>query len=226
MSKFIGNKLVGFGSKIVAVGRNYAAHAKELGNAVPEEPIIFLKPTSSYIRQGAAIEIPPGTDTLDHEVELGVVMSRKGRDITQETALDYIAGYALVLDMTARELQAKEKAKGLPWTKGKCYDTFTPVSDFIPKNKIRSPDELELWCKVDGELRQKGSTGDMLFDIPHLIAYISSIMTLEEGDLIVTGTPPGVGPVKAGQAITAGITGHIEMSFPVIRRKQSGGAGT
>ncbi|KAH8970285.1 hypothetical protein BDL97_02G081100 [Sphagnum fallax] len=201
MAAYLGNKLVQMGTKIVGVGRNYAAHAKELGNALPSEPLLFLKPTSSYIREGMAIEIPHPCTALDHEVELGVVIGKKGRDIPQHAAMDHISGYALALDMTARELQAVAK---------------------IPKTKVPSCDDLELWLEVDGKLRQKGNTKDMIFSIPVLISYISSIMTLNEGDVILTGTPSGVGPVKAGQKITAGITGLVEMSFDVkLRVSQS-----
>jgi acylpyruvate hydrolase len=187
MAAYLGNKLVQMGTKIVGVGRNYAAHAKELGNALPSEPLLFLKPTSSYIREGMAIEIPHPCTALDHEVELGVVIGKKGRDIPQHAAMDHISGYALALDMTARELQAVAKQKGLPWTLAKGYDTFTPIGNFIPKTKVPSCDDLELWLEVDGKLRQKGNTKDMIFSIPVLISYISSIMTLNEGDVILTG---------------------------------------
>eukprot|EP00897_Mesotaenium_endlicherianum_P005481 jgi/Mesen1/4961/ME000248S04243 len=208
----------GLASKIIAVGRNYAAHAKELGNAIPKEPFFFLKPASSFIQQGASIEIPPPLQEVHHEVELGVVIGKRGRDIPQAEALSYISGYALALDMTARELQAAAKAKGLPWTVAKGYDTFCPVSDFIPRSQVADPQALELWLKVDGVEKQRGSTSDMIFSIPFLISHISSIMTLEEGDLILTGTPEGVGPVKAGETITAGITGFVDISFPVKHR--------
>ncbi|KAF3571837.1 hypothetical protein F2Q69_00060028 [Brassica cretica] len=206
------------GTKIVCVGRNYAAHAKELGNAVPKEPVIFLKPTSSYLENGGTIEIPHPLESLHHEVELAVVMGEKARDVPEATAMDYIGGYAVALDMTARELQASAKASGLPWTLAKGQDTFTPISSVLPKAMVHDPDNLELWLKVDGETRQKGLTKDMIFKVPYLISYISSIMTLYEGDVILTGTPEGVGPVKIGQKITAGITGLSEVQFDVDRR--------
>lgn len=216
----VGNKLIEMGTKIVAVGRNYAAHAKELGNAVPKEPVLFLKPTSSYVREGGAIEIPHPLQSVHHEIELAVVIGTKGRDISEEHAMDHVEGYALAIDVTARDLQAVAKASGLPWTVAKGYDTFTPISDFIPKKKVPSLDDLELWLKVDGEMRQRGSPKDMIFSVPFLISHISSVMTLLEGDVILTGTPSGVGPVKAGQKITAGITGLIDMSFPVVSRQK------
>ncbi|XP_048320858.1 probable acylpyruvase FAHD1, mitochondrial isoform X2 [Ziziphus jujuba] len=179
-------KLLQVGTKIIAVGRNYAAHAKELGNAVPKEPVLFLKPTSSYLENGGTIEIPHPLESLDHEVELAVVIGQKARDIPEASAMDYVGGYALALDMTAREIQASAKSAGLPWTVAKGQDTFTPISSVLPKTAIPDPDNLELWLKVDEEFRQKGSTKDMIFKIPFLISHISSIMTLFEGDVILT----------------------------------------
>ncbi|PON62013.1 Fumarylacetoacetase, C-terminal-related [Parasponia andersonii] len=208
------------GTKIVGVGRNYVAHAKELGNAVPKEPVLFLKPTSSYLEAGGTIEIPHPLESLHHEVELAVVIAKKARDVPQASAMDYVGGYALALDMTAREIQASAKSAGLPWTIAKGQDTFTPISSVLPKASVTDPDNLELWLKVDGELRQKGSTKDMIFKIPFLISHISTFMTLFEGDVILTGTPEGVGPVKAGQKITAGITNLLEVDFNVEKRKR------
>uniref|UniRef100_A0A453MC24 Fumarylacetoacetase-like C-terminal domain-containing protein n=1 Tax=Aegilops tauschii subsp. strangulata TaxID=200361 RepID=A0A453MC24_AEGTS len=130
-------------------------------------------------------------------------------------------GYALALDMTARDLQSVAKSTGLPWTLAKAQDTFTPISAVVPKSAVPNPDDLELWLKVDDELRQKGPTSDMIFKVPFLISYISSIMTLMEGDVILTGTPEGVGPVRIGQKIKAGITGLIEAEFDVQRRSRT-----
>ncbi|KAJ0911239.1 putative acylpyruvate hydrolase [Helianthus annuus] len=215
------DKLLTVGTKIVAVGRNYAAHAKELGNAVPKEPVLFMKPTSSYLPNGGTIEVPHPLESLDHEVELAVVIGKKARDVAESTAMDYIGGYALALDMTAREIQASAKSAGLPWTVAKGQDTFTPISSILSLSRVPDPHGLELWLKVDGEIRQKGSTEDMIFKIPYLISHISSIMTLLEGDVILTGTPKGVGPVKVGQKIEAGITGLLDMHFDVGRRQKS-----
>ncbi|CAK9318503.1 unnamed protein product [Citrullus colocynthis] len=212
--------LLNIGTKIIAVGRNYAAHAKELGNAVPKEPVLFMKPTSSYLQNGGTIEIPHPLKSLDHEVELAVVISQRARDVPEASAMDYVGGYALALDMTAREIQASAKSAGLPWTVAKGQDTFTPISSVLPKASIPDPDDLELWLKVDDEFRQKGSTKDMIFKIPYLISHISSLMTLLEGDVILTGTPSGVGPVKAGQKVTAGITNIIDVHFNVENRRK------
>lgn len=215
-------KLVNLGTKIVAVGRNYAAHAKELGNPIPKEPVLFMKPTSSYLSNGGNIQIPPPLQSLDYEVELAVIIHKKARDVPQSNAMDYVAGYALALDMTARETQSSAKSAGLPWTLAKGQDTFTPISAALPKSMVPDPDNLEIWLKVDGEYKQKGSTSDMIFKIPFLISHISSFITLLEGDVILTGTPQGCGPVKAGQKITAGITGLIDMNFGVEKRVRAG----
>lgn len=205
--------------KIVAVGRNYAAHAAELGNEVPKQPILFLKPASSYISEGESIQVPRDAGELHHEVELGVIIGSRAEQVTPQEADAYIAGYVLALDMTARTIQGKAKAKGLPWSESKGYDTFTPVSGFIPKADLPDSDNVELWCNVDGVERQRASTALMLFDVPHLISHISTIFTLEPGDCILTGTPAGVGPVVPGQTITAGITGIVhEMAFSVIEK--------
>ncbi|VFQ61060.1 unnamed protein product [Cuscuta campestris] len=214
-------QLFSIGTKIVAVGRNYVAHAKELGNAVPKEPVLFLKPTSSYLENGGTIEVPHPLESLHHEVELAVLIGKKARDVPEATAMDYVGGYGLALDMTAREIQSAAKSAGLPWTVAKGQDTFTPISAFLPQSMVPDPHDLELWLKVDGEIRQEGSTRDMIFKIPYLISHISSIMTLLEGDIILTGTPKGVGPVNVGQKIEAGIRGLLDVHFDVGKRQRA-----
>jgi len=188
------------GKKIVAIGRNYAAHAKELNNAVPKEPFFFLKPTSSYLPSGGKLEIPQGI-VAHHEVELGVVIGKGGRDITQGNASSHIAGYTLAVDMTARNLQDKVRKAGLPWSAAKGFDTFTPIGSFIAKEAVKDAQDLRLILKINGVSKQDGTTADMIFPIPRLIEHVSSIMTLEEGDVILTGTPSGVGPVIAGDKV-------------------------
>ncbi|KAJ1724322.1 Acylpyruvase fahd1, mitochondrial [Coemansia erecta] len=192
------------GRKIVAIGRNFSEHAKELGNAVPTAPFFFLKPTSSYVLSPGKIEIPQGC-VVHHEVELGVVIGKTGRDISAASAADHIAGYALALDLTARNLQDEAKKKGLPWSAAKGFDTFTPVGQFIPAAKIADPHKVRLWIEVAGQIKQNGITDAMIFQIPQLIEHVSSIMTLEEGDLLLTGTPKGVGPVEPGDHVVAGL---------------------
>ncbi|TRM61243.1 hypothetical protein BD626DRAFT_501895 [Schizophyllum amplum] len=193
------------GKKIVAIGRNYAEHIKELNNAAPKEPFFFLKPTSSYIGSGGKLEIPRGV-IAHHEVELGLVIGQRARDVKQADAQSVIAGYALAVDMTARNVQDAVKKKGLPWSTAKGFDSFTPIGDFIPKSAVTNPDDLRLWLKINGAFKQNGTTADMIFKIPRLIEHITSIMTLEEGDLVLTGTPSGVGPVNPGDQIECGLT--------------------
>ncbi|RKP07551.1 hypothetical protein THASP1DRAFT_34876 [Thamnocephalis sphaerospora] len=211
------------GRKIVAIGRNFSEHAKELGNAVPAAPFFFLKPTSSYVQAPNPIEIPQGCE-VHHEVELGVVIGQQGRDIRASEADQYVAGYALAVDMTARNLQNIVKAKGLPWSAAKGFDTFTPIGDFIPKSKIADASNVELWLKLDDQLRQSGNTRDMIFNVPQLIESVSSVMRLEPGDLILTGTPKGVSQVTPGQILTAGLrlpSGETlsELRFEAVERQ-------
>ncbi|SJL12289.1 related to Acylpyruvase FAHD1, mitochondrial [Armillaria ostoyae] len=188
------------GKKIVAIGRNYSEHIKELANTAPKEPFFFIKPTTSYLPSGGKLELPRGI-IAHHEVELGIVIGNGGRDISQANADSHIAGYALAVDMTARNLQDQVKKRGLPWSAAKGFDTFTPIGSFIPKDKILDPHDLRLSLKINGGIKQNGTTADMIFRIPRLIEHISSIMTLEEGDLVLTGTPSGVGPVSPGDKV-------------------------
>jgi acylpyruvate hydrolase len=160
------------------------------------------------------LQVPPKCSELHYEVELGVVIGKEGKNIPESSAMSHIGGYTLALDMTARNIQSAAKKKGHPWSVAKGYDTFCPVSNFISKESI-ALDNTRLWLKVDGQLKQDGNTKDMVFSIPYLISYISQIFSLEVGDVILTGTPEGVGPVKPGQVITAGVEGLIEMTFPV-----------
>ncbi|KAJ2617764.1 hypothetical protein H4S08_000144 [Coemansia sp. RSA 1365] len=192
------------GRKIVAIGRNYSEHAKELGNAVPTAPFFFLKPVSSYVESPGKIEIPQGC-IVHHEVELGVVIGKSGRNIAESAAYEHISGYALALDLTARNLQDEAKKKGLPWSAAKGFDTFTPVGPFISATEIPDPHKARLWIEVAGQMKQNGTTDAMIFRIPQLIHHISRIMTLEEGDLVLTGTPKGVGPISPGDSVVAGL---------------------
>ncbi|CAG8481355.1 28390_t:CDS:2 [Gigaspora margarita] len=195
------NNFTSIGKKIVAIGRNFST--------VPKSPFFFLKPTSSYLLQGGSVELPKGSE-VHHEVELGVVIGKNG--------------YALGIDLTARDLQNEVIKKGLPWSAAKGFDTFTPIGDFIPKDLIKDPSNVNLWLKVNGQMKQNGSTKDMVFKIPTLIEHISSIMRLEKGDLILTGTPSGVGPIFAGDVMIAGLNvGDKTLSqieFPVLQRNR------
>lgn len=193
----------------------FSEHAAELGNAVPDKPLLFLKPPSALLDEGSSIKFPVGCTSLHHEIELGVVIGSKCSKVDEQDVMSHVSGYVLALDMTARDFQDEAKKKGHPWTLAKGFDTSCPISSFIPKEKIPDPHNIELWCSVNGTLKQKGYTKDMIFKLPSLISYISTYFTLEVGDLILTGTPAGVGPVKPGDIIEGGITGVIKMLFPV-----------
>jgi len=204
------DRLLGAGKKILCVGRNYVAHAHELKNEVPTTPVVFLKPTTSYLPEGAGpILMPESSPTLHHEVELGVVIGKEAKQIDSKQVNLHIAGYVLALDMTSRIWQDAAKKKSLPWTLSKGFDTWCPVSAVIPANRVSDPHNLTLWLKVDGAVRQRGNTGNMIFRIPFLVSYLSHFFTLLPGDVILTGTPEGVGPVGLGQTLEAGIDGLV-----------------
>ncbi len=197
-------------SKIVCIGRNYAAHAKELGNDVPKEPLLFLKPPSSVIGPGEAVVIPKDSTCVEHEAELGVVIGRRVRRMSREQALTAVFGYTAVCDVTARDIQRKD----VQFTRGKGYDTFCPVGPWIETEL--DPTDVAVRCLVDGALRQSGRTSQMIFDVATLLAYVSNVMTLEPGDLVVTGTPEGVGPLEPGNKLTVAVDGIGELSVGVI----------
>jgi len=192
--------------KIVCVGRNYAEHVKELGNKMPERPIFFLKPTTAYITSGEKIVPPPGCTDLQHEVELGIVIGQHGKNIPEDSAMDWIQGYTLALDMTARDEQRKAKDAGVPWTLAKMFDTSCPVGDFIPREKVSDPHSLGIWLEVNGVEKQRSNTEHFIFRIPKLLSFVSQFITLEPGDLVLTGTPEGVSRVQSGDVIKAGLS--------------------
>jgi 2-keto-4-pentenoate hydratase/2-oxohepta-3-ene-1,7-dioic acid hydratase in catechol pathway len=188
-------------SKIVAIGRNYRAHAKELGNEVPSEPLLFLKPPSSLIAHGEAIVLPRQSQRVEHEAELAVIIGRRAKHVSEEDALSYVFGYSCANDVTARDLQKKD----VQFTRGKGFDTFCPLGPCIETALF--PQEQEVRCTVNGQLRQEGNTRDMVFSVAFLLSYISHMMTLEVGDVIITGTPHGVGPLLQGDTVEVSIAG-------------------
>jgi 2-keto-4-pentenoate hydratase/2-oxohepta-3-ene-1,7-dioic acid hydratase in catechol pathway len=196
--------------KIICVGRNYPAHAREMDADVPEVPLLFLKPPSSVIGPMDKIVLPQQSQQVEHEAELAVVIGRRGRWITAETALEHVLGYTIANDVTARDLQRKDGQ----WTRAKGFDTFCPVGPWIETDY--DPSDAVITCKVNDQTRQMGSTRDMVFSIRQLIAYISSIMTLEPGDLLLTGTPAGVGPLTAGDTVEIQIEGLGILTNPVV----------
>lgn len=204
---------VGRVGKFICVGLNYADHAKETGKAPPDEPILFMKATTAINGPNDDVEIPRGSQKADWEVELGVVIGTRAKYVSEENALDHVAGYCLVNDVSERAFQSE---RGGQWTKGKSHDTFGPIGPWlVTSDEIADPQNLGLWLDVDGVRRQTGNTSTMIFTVQHLISYISQFMTLEPGDIIATGTPPGVGmgikpePVflREDQVVTLGIDG-------------------
>jgi 2-keto-4-pentenoate hydratase/2-oxohepta-3-ene-1,7-dioic acid hydratase in catechol pathway len=198
--------------KIVCVGRNYVDHAKELGNEVPKEPLIFLKPPSSVIEGGSPIVLPEQSSRVEFEGEIGVIVGSRLRFASEDEALRAIRGLVAVNDVTARDLQ---KSDG-QWTRAKGFDTFCPIG----QESAALPDlkSLEVITRVNGEERQRGKSSDMVFSIPMILAYISRVMTLEPGDLVATGTPAGVGPLSAGDTVEVEVVGISKVSNPVSAR--------
>lgn len=198
--------------KFICVGLNYSDHAKETGKEPPAEPILFMKASTALCGPNDDVEIPRGSDRTDWEVELGIVIGTTGRYIPEADALDHVAGYALVNDVSERRFQSE---RGGQWVKGKSHDTFGPVGPWmVTKDEIADVQDIDLWLDVDGERRQTGNTKTMIFGAAFLVHYISQFMTLEAGDIIATGTPPGVGLgmkpptfLTAGQVVTLGATG-------------------
>jgi 2-keto-4-pentenoate hydratase/2-oxohepta-3-ene-1,7-dioic acid hydratase in catechol pathway len=189
-------------TKVIAIGRNYAAHAAEHGAQVPAEPLFFLEPPSAVIGPGAAILYPNHlSQRVEHEAELAVVIGRQARQVQREEASAFIWGYTCANDITARDLQRRDGQ----WTRGKGFDTFCPLGPWIVPNLDTS--DLRVRCRVNGELRQDGRTRDMIFSIEELIAYVSAVMTLEPGDVLLTGTPAGVGPLLPGDRVVVEIEG-------------------
>jgi 2-keto-4-pentenoate hydratase/2-oxohepta-3-ene-1,7-dioic acid hydratase in catechol pathway len=201
---------------IFCIGRNYAEHAKELNNPIPTAPVVFTKPTSSLCFSGENLIIPNQSNRVDHEVEIVVVIGKPGKNIAESEAASYISHIGIGLDFTARDLQDKAKEKSLPWSVSKGFDTFAAVGQFIKFNG--NPEILKninFSLEVNGEKRQIGKTSDMIFSIPHLIAYLSTIFSLSPGDIIFTGTPSGVGPLNEGDKMIASLEGIPSLSLGV-----------
>ncbi|MEM0350325.1 MAG: fumarylacetoacetate hydrolase family protein [Archaeoglobaceae archaeon] len=182
-------------SKIVAVGLNYVDHANELGMPIPEEPIIFLKPPSAVIGDGDPIIIPNITKRVDYEGELAVVIKKRCKNVSKEDAMEFVLGFTCFNDVTARDIQARDGQ----WTRAKSFDTFAPIGPYIAE--LEDVSKLKIVTRVNGEIRQKSNTSNMIFDVPNLIEFISSIMTLEPMDIIATGTPAGVGMLRKGDVV-------------------------
>jgi len=192
--------------KIICIGQNYAAHIKEMKAETPTSPVFFLKPSTAIVRDGGEVVLPSISHDVHHEVELTVLIGKEGNNISQTSALKYVAGYGVGLDMTLRDVQAEAKKKGLPWTLAKGFDTSAPISDFVESNQVKNPGALSLQLSVNGSVRQHSGTNDLIFSVENLIAYISQFVTLEKGDIIYTGTPQGVAQVISGDILKASLS--------------------
>ena len=212
---------VGRVGKFICIGLNYSDHAAESGMAVPKEPIVFMKATSSIVGPNDSLEIPRGSTKTDWEVELGVVIGKTAKYVTAEQALSHVAGYCVVHDVSERAFQLEGTGQ---WTKGKSADTFGPIGPWlVTPDDVSDCGDLKLWLEVDGQRYQDGSTKTLIFDVPFLVSYLSNFMSLQPGDIISTGTPPGVGhgkkpPVylRAGNVVRLGVEGLGEQQQTVI----------
>lgn len=189
--------------KILCYGVNYAAHAKEGNNPIPDEPILFAKTPNTLLPHNGVITFPKNIGRVDHEIELGVVIGKDGKNITEEDAMQYVVGYTIINDISARKMQIDDLEKSHPWLRSKSYDTFCPVGPYlVPTKEISNPYNIDLTLKINGEIKQQSNTSRMIFKIPKLISFASEIMTLKVGDIICTGTPSGISEIVDGDIVT------------------------
>ena len=205
-------------TKILCLGRNYKEHAHEMGGTVPEEPILFLKPPSCLLGEGGIIELPLLSKVVHHEVELAAIIGRRAAHVAARDWEKYVYGYAIFLDITARDLQEEAKRRREPWSVSKGFDTFGPISAITPQNRVSDPHNLNISLKKNRKLEQDSNTSQMIFKIPVVLEYASKIMTLEPGDIISTGTPEGVGEIHDGDQLEAKIEELGSLSVSVRRR--------
>lgn len=194
--------------KVVCIGRNYLEHIRELNNAVPETPILFMKPSTSLAALDEPIHLPVGRGECHHEVELAVLVGRELRNADTETARRAVAGYGVALDLTLRDVQSELKKKGHPWETAKAFDGSCPLSPFLKPDAVPDPQATDLALRVNGDIRQRGNTRQMMVGILELMAHISTHFTLRPGDVVLTGTPAGVGPLHSGDELILGLAGH------------------
>ncbi|MFZ5941357.1 MAG: fumarylacetoacetate hydrolase family protein [Bacteroidota bacterium] len=201
--------------KIICIGRNYIDHAKELNNPVPAKPVFFLKPDTALVIRNRPFFLPDFSEEVHHELEVVIRINRLGKSIDEAFAGRYFDGIGLGIDFTARDLQAEAKQKGLPWEIAKAFDYSAPVSRFLDTGKYGDLHKLSFRLDINGKTVQEGNTADMIFSFERIIAYVSRFMTLKTGDLIFTGTPAGVGPVKTGDRLQAWLEDEKLLDFPV-----------
>lgn len=201
--------------KIIAIGRNYAEHAKELNNPVPTTPVIFMKPDTALLKENKPFYHPDFSEDVHHEIELVLKISKEGKHISEKFAANYYEEIGLGIDFTARDVQARHKEKGLPWELAKAFDGSAPISTFVPKTKFESVYDINFKLDINGETRQQGNTRDLLFPFESIIAFVSKYITLKKGDLIFTGTPPGVSKVKIGDRLEGYLEDEKMLDFYV-----------
>jgi len=201
--------------KILCIGQNYVDHIKELGNEPPAAPVVFMKPATAVIGDGDSVVIPAYSSNCHYEAELAVLIGEEGKDIPEARALSYVAGYGVAIDMTLRDVQETLRKKGLPWDIAKGFDSSCPLSDFVPAAQVADPQQLTIRLKLNNEERQNGFTGLMINPVARIISYLSTIFTLEEGDIILTGTPAGVGRVISGDRLEAAVDGIASIAVTV-----------
>jgi 2-keto-4-pentenoate hydratase/2-oxohepta-3-ene-1,7-dioic acid hydratase in catechol pathway len=204
-------------SKIIAVARNYRAHAEEMKSEVPKEPHFFLKPPSSLLENNGEVILPKASARVDHEVELAVIMKTRTSKVAPENGKKNVLGYTVLVDVTARDIQARAKQKGMPWTISKGFDTFAPIGPNIVPVDAVDEGNLDIWLRINREYKQRGNTNQMIFSVEQLVSYVSHIMTLEPMDIIATGTPSGVGPMQDGDIVEAGIEHIGVLQFKAVR---------
>lgn len=201
--------------KIIAIGRNYAAHAKELNNAIPTKPIIFLKPDTAVLKDNKPFYIPDFSSDIHYELEIVLKICKEGKHIAEKFAANYYDELGLGIDFTARDIQSEHKEKGLPWELAKAFDNSAAVSNFIPKNQFADMYNLQFELQINQQIRQNGHTSNLLFSFEKIIAFVSQYITLKKGDLIFTGTPEGVGQVKQGDHLEAWLEGQQLLNFNI-----------
>jgi acylpyruvate hydrolase len=201
--------------KIVAIGANYTDHIEEMGHTIPEAPMVFLKPSTSIIHEGEPIVCPPTSSLLHHEVELGLVVGTRGKDIPEGEGMDHVSHYLLALDMTLRDIQLDAMQRGWPWSIAKGFDGACPVSTALPVDDASALSSMPIRLAVNGHTRQDGTTGNMIWGPGRLVEIASTHFTMEPGDLILTGTPAGVGEVRVGDVIEAWLGDELSIRFAV-----------
>ena len=201
--------------KIICLARTYRRHAEEMGSPVADDIVMFLKPSSAVIHDGQSIRIPEQVGEVHHEVEMAMVIGREGSHIPASRAASHVYGYAVAVDVTARDVQREAKQQGLPWTTAKGYDTFCPLSSVAPVSQIEDPYALELSLLVNGDQRQSSTTSRLLCSVDEIIAAVSRVMMLCRGDVILTGTPEGVGPLHRGDIVEAHLDAYCHLTISV-----------